>query len=738
MNKLIPFVLIFLFSAFMAAGLPDLIALDSEWINEYSQPIGTSLSVIQGDNAEYYTMIQVDSNTIGYKVWLSQNGDVVDTIIPHRIINDDHYFAYEGMDTSDYAPGNYIVKVGANNDGIEDAYQKTEYLSLEILPVQVENHPPYTPHNPNPVDGTTGVNTDVVLSWEGGDPDGDKVTYDLHIKEEGSAEWIVYIGLGNEEYSPSNLQYDTVYVWKVSSYDEEYTVFGPEWEFTTREETSENRPPYAPHYPTPLNGAEEVSYLDVTMSWEGGDPDGDEVTYNFYIGYSEDNLFLFGEDLETPSYHFDELDRLTTFYWKVVSSDMEYDVGGPIWSFTTGDEINENHPPYTPHNPNPVDGSVNQPIGGTLFWIGGDPDGDTVYYDVYFGNNQNNLELLAEDTNTAAVQYPVSEYDTTYYWKVVASDAEYDVEGPQWEFTTREEGNTNEAPDVPVYLNPLNGAEEVEIEVTLMWEGNDPDGDVLHYDVYLGTEYGTLDLVAENLGTELYLVEDLSYETEYFWKIVAKDGEFETSGDIWSFTTKAEDIEENHNPIIEDIEDQRAKCNKNFRLWVHADDSDGDTLTYYDNTDLFDIDSETGEIFFEPRCSDRGTYFITITVVDEHGGEDSEIFRLRIYRDNSGDDDDEDDEDNVESVIEYGDCIDDNDGDSLGIRQVVYTLLDSNSGRFISVQSSQEICQIASDEIPVYEFKGFMEDELVTMILVVIVFLMITIPLALYVFSKLS
>jgi hypothetical protein len=638
MNKLIPFVLIFLFSAFMAAGLPDLIALDSEWVDEYGQPIGNSVSVYQGETVEYYMMIVTDSDVIGYKVWLTQNGHAIDTIIPHTNIDDNHYFAYEEIDTSSYAPGDYTVKVGANNDGIENAYDETRYLYLEILPIQDENEPPYAPSNPSPVDGQTAVGIEgVMLVWTGGDPDGDAVTYDV--------------------------------------------LFGADGELMTQI-------------------AEGIS--------------------------------------ETYFWHDENLDYETSYNWMVVAHDSEFDVVGPEWGFTTRGEIIVNEPPYRPSNPNPVDEATEINTNVVLSWTGGDPDGDAVTYDLWFAEEGELMELVGNDLTETSYYMTNLDYETEYIWGIIASDGELLAFGPEWSFTTREEGTYNEAPYRPNYLNPAYGAEGVETSVTLIWEGSDPDGDVLHYDVYFGTESHALDLIAEDLDMESYLIENLEFETEYFWMIVSKDSEFETAGYVWSFTTREEDVEENHDPVIENIENQRAKCNRNFRLWVDVDDEDNDDLTFYDNTDLFDIDSETGEISFKPDCSDRGTYYITITVVDEHGGEDSETFRLRIYRESSDDDDDDDDGDNIESVIEYGECIDDNDGDSLGVRQVIYTLLDSNSGGFISVQSSQEICQLVMDEIPVYEFKGFLEDELVTVILVIIIFLMITIPLALYVFSKLS
>jgi hypothetical protein len=635
MNKLIPLMLIFLVSVLTVFSLPDLIALDSEWVDEYGQPIGNSVSIYQGESAEYYMMIVTDTDLIGYKVWLSQNGHVIDIIIPHTNISEDHYFAYEGVDTPDYAPGEYIVKIGANNDGVEDAYDRTVYLYLEILPVQEVNEPPYTPSNP-----------------------------------------------------------------------------------------------------IPTNGAENIEYVDIDFSWNGGDPDGDEVTYDFYIGYREDTLFLFGEDLEDPAFNMGELDKLTTFYWQVIAKDSEYSVESQVWSFTTKDYEDQNNPPYAPNSPNPEDNAVEVNTDVTLSWNGGDPDGDEVTYDVWFGIEGESMERIGNDLVETSYYVDGLNYETNYIWLVIANDGMYWTFGSNWEFQTREEPTENQPPYEPNNPNPADNAVEVNTDVTLSWSGGDPDGDEVTYDVWFAESGQVLELVAEDISETYFAVENLELETLYYWKIVASDSEYEIESPVWSFTTRNEDIEENHNPTIENISNQRIKCNRNFRLLIDAEDEDNDNLTFYDNTGLFDIDSETGEISFKPKCSDRGTYYVTITVVDEHGGEDSDTFRLKIYRDNSGDDDE--DEDNIESVIEYGECIDDNDGDSLGIRQVIYTLLESNTERVISVQSSEEICQLIGDEIPVYEFKGFVEDELITVILVVIIFLMITLPLALYVFNKIS
>jgi hypothetical protein len=53
-----------------------------------------------------------------------------------------------------------------------------------------------------------------------------------------------------------------------------------------------------------------------------------------------------------------------------------------------------------------------------------------------------------------------------------------------------------------------------------------------------------------------------------------------------------------------------------FIYRVNATDPDGDTLTYYTDTTLFNINPQTGEIIFTPSAKDIGKYEITIYVTD--------------------------------------------------------------------------------------------------------------------------
>jgi len=96
-----------------------------------------------------------------------------------------------------------------------------------------------------------------------------------------------------------------------------------------------------------------------------------------------------------------------------------------------------NNPPNVPSDPTPANGSTNIFLNTTLSWTGGDPDvGDTVTYDVYFGNTSSpplvSINQSATTYNPGALMM-----NTTYYWQIIARDNHgATTPGPLWSFTT--------------------------------------------------------------------------------------------------------------------------------------------------------------------------------------------------------------------------------------------------------------------------------------------------------------
>ncbi len=95
----------------------------------------------------------------------------------------------------------------------------------------------------------------------------------------------------------------------------------------------------------------------------------------------------------------------------------------------------DNNPPTMPSDPNPANGSSNVSVDTNLSWYCSDPDGNALTYDVYFDTSPN-PQLVNSDQNNASYDPGVMNYDTAYYWKILASDGEFETSSPVWNFTT--------------------------------------------------------------------------------------------------------------------------------------------------------------------------------------------------------------------------------------------------------------------------------------------------------------
>lgn len=98
--------------------------------------------------------------------------------------------------------------------------------------------------------------------------------------------------------------------------------------------------------------------------------------------------------------------------------------------------------------------------------------------------------------------------------------------------------SANNPPLAPYNPEPDNGEENVDRVLTLKWESEDPDGDVVFYDLYFGEDEDNLQLINRNMRDNKEGVSGLKANTYYFWKITAKDIHgAESEGAVWKFKT---------------------------------------------------------------------------------------------------------------------------------------------------------------------------------------------------------
>jgi PKD repeat protein len=218
---------------------------------------------------------------------------------------------------------------------------------------------------------------------------------------------------------------------------------------TDRTTATANNPPNKPKKPSgPTSGRTGISY---TYSTSATDPDRDRVRYCFNWGtvyITCTNLVESGKTASkshrwyTPG----------TYHVKAMTRDENGGRSG--WSDCLTVTISSN-PPYTPSNPSPQNNATNVYIDTDLRWKGGDPDGDIVYYDVYFkaGSVPSESDIISSSQTETKFDPGILENDTHYFWKIVATD-EYGetTKGPIWNFWT---GDT-----IPPEINitrPMNG-----------------------------------------------------------------------------------------------------------------------------------------------------------------------------------------------------------------------------------------------------------------------------------------
>jgi hypothetical protein len=198
--------------------------------------------------------------------------------------------------------------------------------------------------------------------------------------------------------------------------------------------------------------------------------------------------------------------------------------------------------PYA-SRPDPPDGGIHEDTWATLSWK---PGGLAVSHDVYFGDNFDDVNEAARDsdlfrsnqTDTFTIAgffgYPYPDGlvpGTTYYWRideVNEADPNSPWKGDVWSFSI--------PPKTAYNPDPVEGAESVDLNITLSWTAG--FGAKLHYIVF-GENFEQVSSALEGVpvGSLSYSPGPLELAKTYYWRVDEFDGAETHKGDVWSFTT---------------------------------------------------------------------------------------------------------------------------------------------------------------------------------------------------------
>ncbi len=171
-------------------------------------------------------------------------------------------------------------------------------------------------------------------------------------------------------------------------------------------------------------------------------------------------------------------------------------------------------------------------------------------------------------------------------------------------------------------IGPGDGEKGASTGAILSWEGTDPEGESITYDIYLHqTEVFVQGYREEAIYEEEYegtniTLSDLDPGKTYFWTVIPNDGCSNglcTSGVI-SFRV-------NYKPTFKTIEDQKISAGTNFKFKISCTDQDSEDLpnlrySLIDAPEGMTLNAETGMIRWTPKGDQAIIHTVSVQISD--------------------------------------------------------------------------------------------------------------------------
>ncbi|UCG48891.1 MAG: hypothetical protein JSU94_03735, partial [Phycisphaerales bacterium] len=200
--------------------------------------------------------------------------------------------------------------------------------------------------------------------------------------------------------------------------------------------------------------------------------------------------------------------------------------------------VTDKPPQLKAWDPVPASGSEN--VGkyenyGLLQWKAGET---AAWHRVYYGRDPvlGAADFKQRSPLASIYYFPTDRVaGTTYYWRIDEEESGGAIiTGDTWWFST--------APREAHTPNPSDGSMFVDPNIDLSWGSG---FDATSHDVYFGTDAtavanattATAGIYKGNVAANLYELDPLGYDTDYYWRIDEKEAAETVKGDVWTFRT---------------------------------------------------------------------------------------------------------------------------------------------------------------------------------------------------------
>ncbi|HEY6360133.1 MAG TPA: hypothetical protein VIX63_03475, partial [Vicinamibacterales bacterium] len=363
---------------------------------------------------------------------------------------------------------------------------------------------------PSPADGSTLPSfASPLLTWAGATL---ATASDVYFGPTGQPPALVAAGLTGTSYQvPGALRNGQTYSWRVVARNDIGATSSATWAFTMPVLDAATTP-------SPADGSTLTLFAAPLLTWTAVPG---ATTYHVDFGPAGALARVSTHQAGTSYQTVGTLTNGALYQWRVTAANATGETIGPIWSFTAATLT-------VPTNPSPAVGSV-QPTLATplLTWTGvAGASGYHVDFGPYTGGS-----LTRVATNQAGTTWQVPSplvNGRRYAWQITAVNAGGQTVGPVWWFDIA----LLEAPHTP---SPGDRTAGIPRTAVLSWAAV-PGAQF--YDVYFGATSEPPLAQVVSAPTTSWDPPDFAVDTQYYWRVVARNVGGSTSSELWTFTTR--------------------------------------------------------------------------------------------------------------------------------------------------------------------------------------------------------